>query len=329
MSLAIPDYASSTTVTQAPAQVREIGLSGIAVIPGRLRALRPEVVDELAESMRRQGLLQPILVRPSEATGYYLVVGRHRLEAAKKLKWRSIPALVLNDVEAVERLLRVEISENLHRAELTALERADHIKRWMELAAGSVAGRPEGVQVARPSPGGEQPHDKGISLAAKKLNLDRREVQRSLKVASITPEAKVAAKAAGIADNQSKLLEVAAAPAKEQMEGVRAAFASLQSARKAKAERNRKARERREAKKAEERAAREAENAAEKAAAEAKAQHLAADLIKAGLARRVLRYLTWDDDALHLQDALKRLLNKKKPMPECLRREAPTNGGAA
>src|SRR5215472_8877692 len=88
-----------------------IDLGGIYVLQ-RLRALRPEVVAELATSMQDQGQLAPIIVRPREGGGYWLVVGLHRLEAAKKLEWMGIQAVVLEHVEADQAEL-AEIDENL------------------------------------------------------------------------------------------------------------------------------------------------------------------------------------------------------------------------
>jgi hypothetical protein len=105
-------------------EIREIGLSGIAVLPTRLRSLRPEVVDALAKSMKKQGLLQPIVLRKA-ATGFYLVAGHHRYHAAKKLKWEAIRAQIFPDWEADEALL-AEIDENLIRADLSPTERAAH-----------------------------------------------------------------------------------------------------------------------------------------------------------------------------------------------------------
>jgi hypothetical protein len=52
----------------------------------RLRKLGPEKVAELAQSMERTGLLQPIVVQQA-AIGYGLIAGYHRLEAARKLGW--------------------------------------------------------------------------------------------------------------------------------------------------------------------------------------------------------------------------------------------------
>jgi ParB family transcriptional regulator, chromosome partitioning protein len=115
-------------------ETKTIAISGIAVAIHRLRALRPDKVDALAQSMTDQGLLQPIVVRPHKGGGYWLVAGLHRLEAAKKLKWKEISCTVFDDMEADEAELaeitgetpeivravqRVEFNENLNRRELS------------------------------------------------------------------------------------------------------------------------------------------------------------------------------------------------------------------
>jgi hypothetical protein len=58
-----------------------------------------------------------------------------------------------------------EIAENLHRAELTAVERAEHINEWRVLAA-------KGAHDGHPSKN-EQPHDVGVSATAKTLGVSR------------------------------------------------------------------------------------------------------------------------------------------------------------
>jgi sulfiredoxin len=70
----------------------EIPLEQIAVPRKRMRALRPKFVIELAASMRKLGLIIPVVVRPRKAGGYWLVAGWHRLEAAKRLGWETIEA---------------------------------------------------------------------------------------------------------------------------------------------------------------------------------------------------------------------------------------------
>src|SRR4051794_29687291 len=76
--------------TKTKRTTREIGLRGIAVLPDRMRRLRPELVEALALSFKEVGQLQPIIVRPQKGSGYYLVAGCHRYMAARKLKWDSI-----------------------------------------------------------------------------------------------------------------------------------------------------------------------------------------------------------------------------------------------
>ena len=107
---------------------KHLAISKIEVAPDRLRVLRGDTVNELMESMAKLGQLQPIAVQATGAfnCNYLLVVGWHRLEAAKKLKWKSIRATVYNDMDADHAKL-AEIDENLIRAELSPAERALHI----------------------------------------------------------------------------------------------------------------------------------------------------------------------------------------------------------
>ncbi len=61
----------------------------------------------------------------------------------------------------------------------------------------------------------------GINAAVRELGIERNEAQRAVKIDRITPEAKEAAREAGIADNQSALLRVAAAPPERQVSASR------------------------------------------------------------------------------------------------------------
>lgn len=73
------------------------------MIGERLRGLSAPDVEQLADSMRELGLLQPITVQQAD-DGYPLVAGRHRLEAARRLGWREIAAIV-QDLDEVDRRL--------------------------------------------------------------------------------------------------------------------------------------------------------------------------------------------------------------------------------
>lgn len=116
-----------------PDLVKEVGLGGIGIKAERLRALRPEVVRQLMESMAANGLLHPIVVRPKPGgAGYWLVAGRHRFEAAQKLQWPGIPAKVCSGMD-VDHAELAEIDENLIRANLSPVETALHMARRKEL----------------------------------------------------------------------------------------------------------------------------------------------------------------------------------------------------
>jgi ParB family transcriptional regulator, chromosome partitioning protein len=78
-------------------------------------------IDRLADSIKRSGLMQPIILRPA-ATGYELVAGERRWRAATAAGLTSVPALVrdLSDEESAEWAL----VENVQREDLNAMERA-------------------------------------------------------------------------------------------------------------------------------------------------------------------------------------------------------------
>jgi ParB family chromosome partitioning protein len=92
---------------------------------------------------------------------------------------------------------------------LSALERAEQIDEWRVLTADKVR------RDYAPS-GGAQPTDLGNRKVAKELGISEGAVRISGKIAGISDDAKGAAKAAGLDDNQSALLKVAAAPAETQ-----------------------------------------------------------------------------------------------------------------
>ena len=105
-------------------KTKMIQLADIVVPPDRMRQLRPEKVNEIAELIAARGQLQAIIVQPQDS-GYVLAAGRHRLEARRQLGHAEIECRVLDGLSADEALI-VEIDENLARADLTPSERAAH-----------------------------------------------------------------------------------------------------------------------------------------------------------------------------------------------------------
>ncbi|MEM6461665.1 MAG: ParB N-terminal domain-containing protein, partial [Pseudomonadota bacterium] len=102
------------------------------------RPINQETVDRLKESIEAIGLHTPITVHVfDEGCQMRLVSGHHRLKAYQELGRDEIPAFVINDDLLKAQMW--EISENLHRAELTALERSEQIARWLELSKARTA----------------------------------------------------------------------------------------------------------------------------------------------------------------------------------------------
>jgi ParB family transcriptional regulator, chromosome partitioning protein len=168
------------------------------LIPEGRREVDPAVVKRLADSIESIGLRHPVTVR-KKGEQYILVAGRHR-----KVGREHVPAIIVSMTNSEARMW--EIAENLHRAELSKLERAEQIEEWRKLAA---------EQSGKLSH--SHPAEHGVSKTADALGIDRAAVRNAEKIANITPEAKAAAHEAGMADNQSKLLEVARQPAGQQV----------------------------------------------------------------------------------------------------------------
>jgi ParB-like chromosome segregation protein Spo0J len=91
-------------------EINEVALADIRVFK-RLRPLEPALVEALAASMEAEGLRHPIAVRRT-SQGYHLVLGRHRLEAARQLKWQTIRASIFFDMTADQAAL-IEVEGNL------------------------------------------------------------------------------------------------------------------------------------------------------------------------------------------------------------------------
>jgi predicted transcriptional regulator len=107
-----------------------------------------------------------------------------------------------------------ERSENIYRAELRVLERAEAINEMRQAIL------QQGGQVA--PPGGRQPKDIGIKKTAKVLGLTKEEVRRSMRIAErISPEAKADARKLGLDDNQDALVQIAKLPANAQRAAVK------------------------------------------------------------------------------------------------------------
>ena len=108
-----------------PAGLSEIPVEAVKANPDQPRRYFDEAqIEELAQSIREKGVLQPILVRPAVYAGeFQIVAGERRWRAAQRAGVRVIPALVrsLSDVEVLE----IAIVENVQRTDLSSIEEAE------------------------------------------------------------------------------------------------------------------------------------------------------------------------------------------------------------
>ena len=87
-------------------------------------------LTELAESIKAQGVMQPILVRPVDGGRYEIVAGERRWRAAERAGLKEIPALVR--VVPDQTALALSLIENIQREDLNPLEEAQGIKRLID-----------------------------------------------------------------------------------------------------------------------------------------------------------------------------------------------------
>ena len=89
-------------------------------------------LEELADSIRSKGLVQPVLVRPhnSKTNRYELIAGERRWRAAQMAQLHNVPAIIrdFSDEEAYE----VALIENVQRADLNVIEEADGYRQLIE-----------------------------------------------------------------------------------------------------------------------------------------------------------------------------------------------------
>jgi len=103
-------------------------LGGRSIVLGE--SLRRTPVDEkgleeLASSIARHGVLQPVLVEPTREGKYKLLIGERRLKAAEKAGLSQVPAVVLDEPLRSDEALEARLVENLQREGLDPLDEAE------------------------------------------------------------------------------------------------------------------------------------------------------------------------------------------------------------
>jgi len=111
------------------ASFRDLPLDSIGPNPYQARTVwNEEDLFELTESIRANGVIQPIIVRPFQGR-YQLIAGERRFRAAQMAALPAIPAVVRDVTD--EQLFEWSLVENIHRRDLNAIERAKAYQRYL------------------------------------------------------------------------------------------------------------------------------------------------------------------------------------------------------
>ncbi len=119
-----------SVTTEKITGLQEINISDIKASADQPRKNFSDIgIDELAQSIKEQGVLQPIIVKKATA-GYSLICGERRLRASIKAGLKMIPAII-KDV-ASDKILEWALVENIQREDLNAIEEAQAYLRLIE-----------------------------------------------------------------------------------------------------------------------------------------------------------------------------------------------------
>ena len=114
-----------------PREVNEVEINAIAPNPDQPRTnFKREELEELSASIQKDGLLQPILVRPLEGGTYQIIAGERRWQASKLAGLQQVPIRVKEASD--DKALELALIENIQRSDLNPIEEAYGYRRMME-----------------------------------------------------------------------------------------------------------------------------------------------------------------------------------------------------
>ncbi|MGF7228983.1 MAG: ParB/RepB/Spo0J family partition protein [Candidatus Saccharibacteria bacterium] len=124
----IPQDFDKSLLLEDNERIQQISLDALIANPDQPRQHFDEVaLEQLAESIKRYGIIQPLVVSPRKDGGYAIVAGERRFRAAKKAGLTKVPTVVRTSEELEQ--LEIAIVENVQRVDLSPLEQAVSIER--------------------------------------------------------------------------------------------------------------------------------------------------------------------------------------------------------
>jgi ParB family chromosome partitioning protein len=140
----------ATAVAAAPESVGTMEINTIRPNPYQPRQeFDSKEIESLAESLKRDGLLQPVVVRPAGAGFYQLVAGERRWRAAQLAGLSRVP-VVIREVED-RKMLELALVENIQRRDLNPMEKARAFRQLMTLNSWTQEQVADSMGIARPS----------------------------------------------------------------------------------------------------------------------------------------------------------------------------------
>ena len=102
-----------------------LDIEAIYVEDGIRQTLNKDPLDELVESIKQHGILQPLVVESGKEGRYKLQLGSRRLAAANIIGLEKVPVLILDDKLEAEKSIAIMLVENLHREDLDPIDEAE------------------------------------------------------------------------------------------------------------------------------------------------------------------------------------------------------------
>jgi ParB family transcriptional regulator, chromosome partitioning protein len=133
LSVLLSDIKPVAPVSHAQTESNKTSLKTLAIDllkPGRYqprREMNKENLSELAESIRSQGIIQPLIVRPAFGSNYEILAGERRWRAAKLANLTEVP-VVIREVQD-KNVIALSLIENIQREDLNAIDTALSLQR--------------------------------------------------------------------------------------------------------------------------------------------------------------------------------------------------------
>lgn len=163
------------------AGTQEIEIGRIHAFPNHpFKVLDDEKMDTLVDSIRENGILNPVIVRPDQSGNYEMISGHRRLHAAKIVELKKVPAIVkeMSDDEAIIKM----VDANIQREEILPSEKAFAYKMKLD-ALKRTAGRPTKENACH-----NGTHLRSNQELALQVGDSARSIQRYIRLTELIPE---------------------------------------------------------------------------------------------------------------------------------------------